>query len=83
MKEVGMYPYFWFWISLILFIAIIFIFDRRYALLRDTSTAQPNPNTAKIDRIDVETQNYGLARCVWSDEILKIIKNADKLQVSQ
>lgn len=44
---------------------------------------QPNPNTAKIDRIDIETQNYGLARCVWSDEILRVIKNVNNLQLPQ
>lgn len=38
-----MYPLFWFWFSLIIFISIILYFDHRFALLRDTSTAQHKP----------------------------------------
>ncbi len=38
-----MYPFFWFWFSLVVLTLLILFFDVKYSLLRDTSTALHKP----------------------------------------
>jgi hypothetical protein len=44
---------------------------------------QPNPALNIVERKSVELQNWGLARCVWVDEILPILDNAQKLSIEE
>jgi hypothetical protein len=41
---------------------------------------QPDPTVLNFQRISFEGQNYGLAKCVWVDEILRIVDQAKGLR---
>ena len=43
---------------------------------------QPDPKLQMIERLSsFETQNWGLARCIWIDEILKIVEKSKNLSL--
>jgi hypothetical protein len=44
---------------------------------------QPNTNLQLVQRQDVEIQNWGLARCLWFDEIQPLVNAANTLSVAQ
>jgi hypothetical protein len=44
---------------------------------------QPDPKDLKFERASFEIQNYGLARCIWIDEILRIVDQAKGLRLPE
>jgi hypothetical protein len=44
---------------------------------------QPDPKDLKFERASFEIQNYGLARCIWIDEILRIVEQAKTLRLPE
>jgi len=44
---------------------------------------QPDPKDLRFERASFEIQNYGLAKCIWIDEILRIMDQAKGLRLPE